>query len=66
MNIFPYGRQEICILLVNTMAADDLAMQGTRTSAGLVLIYICRNIPVRALLGLTFGVFCLNVYANPI
>ena len=44
---FLSGKAPIFILhTVNIMAADDLAMQGTRTSAAKVLIYISRIVPV--------------------
>ena len=39
--------------IVNTMATDYLATQGARTSADLVLTYICQNNPVWSPLGLT-------------
>ena len=32
----------------NTMAADDLAVQGASTSAAMALAYISSNIPVSA------------------
>ena len=37
--ILPYGKQgSILPFIINTSAADDLAMQGARSSAALVLI----------------------------
>ena len=38
IEILLHGRQAICLsCVINTMAADDLAMQGARASAAMVL-----------------------------
>ena len=34
--------------MANTMAADELPMQGARVSTAIVLIYFSQNIPVSA------------------
>ena len=40
VEIFPYWRQgPICVMFINTMAADDLMMQGARLSSGMILTY---------------------------
>ena len=43
VEIFPYGKiREPVYPIVNTMAADDLAMQGARASIAMVLHYFIK------------------------
>ena len=38
IGILPHGRRRLCLFhIANIMAADDLAMQGTRASTSMVL-----------------------------
>ena len=42
----PMEDKELCIHMVTTMAADDLAMHGTRPSADMVLTQLSHNVQV--------------------
>ena len=50
---FLVENKDLLILhVINTSVADDLATQGARSSAAMVLIYISRNIPISEIEGL--------------
>ena len=50
--------------MINICFADCMPIQGTSASAAIVLIYVCRSLPVSAPQGMNFYFFILNVCAN--
>ena len=46
VEIHPHVRQELMFYIINIMAADGLAIQGTRATAGMILTLLNRDNPV--------------------